>query len=122
MQTNFHDLGIPGGSVAFRDSTSFRGSLGLRLSTLLHMENYTIKPSIFARAWDEFKGNEGTALFNPGATVFAQDRFRGVFGDVGAQLAVLDAGAFTAFVNGDYKFKTNYRDYTATVGMSYHFR
>ncbi|MDQ2860116.1 MAG: autotransporter domain-containing protein [Pseudomonadota bacterium] len=121
VRTRFDDLNVPGGSVQFGDVDSLRGSLGLRLSSDIHMADYTIKPSVFARAWDEFRGDENTALIDGGETIPGFDRFRGVFGDVGGQMAVFSKGGVAAFLNGDYKFKSNYRDYTARVGIRYSF-
>jgi hypothetical protein len=121
VETHFDNLAIPGGAVTFKDVDSFRGSLGFRVSYPVTLDGVSLRPSLYARAWDEFHGSESTALLNPGDTVLAGDSFKGVFGDVGGQVSIFSKGGVSAFFSGDYKFKSNYDDYTASVGVRYQF-
>ena len=121
VRSQFHDLPVPGGEVQLADVTSFRGSLGLRVSTTVDLGGYQLKPTLFGRAWDEWKGTDQTTLINPGSPVLATDRFRGVFGEAGSQVAVFSKGRFSALVTSSYKWKTGYREYQASLGARYQF-
>ena len=121
VNTHFDDLPIPGGRVAFKDVESLRTSSGLRLAAALPTDRYVIKASVFGRAWDEFRGRDSATLYNPGSPLLTADRFRGVFGDVGGQMAIFGKGGVSGFINADYKFKKNYADTTISGGVRYQF-
>ena len=121
VSTRFSGMPLPGGSVRLANDESFRGSLGVRVSSTIQMGGYEIKPTIYGRAWDEWMGRDNSELINPGSPVFASDRFRGVFGEAGGQLALFSKGGLSAFVDASYKWKNDYTDYRATVGARYQF-
>ena len=121
VRTSFDDLIVPGGSVQFANAVSERGSLGLRVSSAMPMGGWTLKPTVYGRVWDEFKGNNSTILVNPGTPFMANDNFHGMFGEVGGQVALFSKGGVSAFVDGSYKWKAGYQAYTARIGMNYRF-
>jgi len=121
-RTDLHDLPIPGGAVDFRNFDSLRGDLGGRLGATATMSTFKVQVALVGRAWDEWRGDSSAVLVNPGAPVFLGDRFRGVFGDVGGQAELFSIDSrVSAFVNGDYKWKSRYRESTITLGARYQF-
>ncbi len=119
VKTSFDDLTVPGGSVKLDDVNSLRGSLGVRVGTLMTYDTFRLQPSIYGRVWDETKGDSQTTLNNPGLPLVATDSFSGTFGDVGGQLSVYSDGGLSAFVNVGYKWNSDYRDTTANVGFRF---
>jgi hypothetical protein len=121
VTTRFDNLTVPGGSVAFDDVKSLRGSLGLRASTLMTYATFSVQPTVYVKVWDEWKGDSRSTLNNPGAAVVGQDSFQGTFADVGGQVNVFSSGGLTAFVQGGYKWNSDYKDTTISAGFHYRF-
>lgn len=121
VTTSFDELTVPGGTVEFEDVTSLRGSVGLRLATTMTYPTFRLQPSLYVRAWNEFDGEGGMILNNPGLPISADGDFSGAFADVGGQLNVYSEGGLTAFVNGGYKWKSDYNATTVNIGFRYQF-
>ncbi|MDB5431849.1 MAG: autotransporter outer rane beta-barrel protein [Caulobacter sp.] len=121
VSTKFDNLAVPGGTVTFDDVKSFRGSLGLRVASKMTYTDFSLQPSLYARVWDEWKGDNRTTLTNPGLPIVGQDSFQGAFADVGGQLNLYSAGGLSAFIDASYKWNDDYKDTTLTAGFHYRF-
>jgi hypothetical protein len=121
VSTSFDDVTVPGGSVEIDDVDSLRASLGVRVGMTTQFSGFKLQPSLYAKAWNEFEGDASTTFNNTGAAFGVEDDFSGSFADVGGQLNVFSEGGLTAFVNGGYKWNSDFNTTKVTIGFRYQF-
>ena len=122
VDASFDTIQLPGaGSVALGNAHSFRGSLGARVGGEQDFQYYKVKLALTARVWDEFDGNTLSTLIVPAGPNFVNnDGLRGVFGEVqGEGNLFTTTSGLSAFLNGGWKFKSNYSEGTITLGARY---
>lgn len=121
VSTSFDDVTVPGGTVEIDDVDSLRGSLGLRVGMTNQFTGFRVQPSLYAKVWNEFSGDASTTFNNTGAPFTVDDEFSGTFADVGGQLNLFSDGGLTAFVNGGYKWNSDFNSTTVKIGFRYQF-
>jgi outer membrane autotransporter protein len=121
VRTEIGDLAVTGTTVHSGDNDSLRGALGLRYSSVVASnDQMTVKLSGEAKLWNEFDGDNHVTLLSDGPALNMSDNFRGAFGEVGGGVSLFGAdGHASAFVNASVKFKGDYLDGGARLGVRY---
>ncbi len=119
--TTIGSFQVGGTTIRTDKADSFRGSLGLRFSTVISSgPNYLMKFAVEGRAWDEFEGDNHITLQSSGPDLRLNDDFSGVFGEVGGGFNIFSKdGHHSGFLNASYKFKDNYEEGKVAVGYRY---
>jgi hypothetical protein len=112
-------LALPGGTQAFGDSDTLRGSLGGRIGTTASFQYYKVKVALEGRVWDEFDGKT-TTLLNVGAPFTNGNDISGVYGEIKGEANLFAVGNnLSAFVNSGIKWKSRYQDTSVSLGLRY---
>lgn len=120
VRTKFDELAYSNATFAPEDTTSLRGSIGARIAGGVSFRPLTIRGSLTARVWDEFKGDNNARLVGGGASAPLEDDFSGAFGDVGVGLSVATPDdRLAGFLSTNVKFKENFFSSDASVGLRY---
>ncbi|HEX4098059.1 MAG TPA: autotransporter outer membrane beta-barrel domain-containing protein, partial [Caulobacteraceae bacterium] len=122
VDASFDSIQLPGtASVAIGHAQSFRGSLGARVGGEQDFQYYKIKLALTARVWDEFDGNTISDVAAPAGLDFINnDNLKGVFGQISGEANLFTTtSGLSAFLNGGWKFKSNYSEGTITLGARY---
>jgi outer membrane autotransporter protein len=118
VKTDIDAIDVPGATINWDEQTSFRGSLGARLSTLVSTDRFDARFGITARAWNEFEGENVLTIDNLGPDLTLTDDFSGSFGEVQGTINLFsNEAAFSAFLNAGVKFKDDYQSTDATLGF-----
>jgi hypothetical protein len=124
-RTRIGDIGLPvaGVIVNFVDAETVRGALGARFGArVVDGAGWGLDASIVARAWDQFRGNNGANIANTGLPLLLTDNFTGTFGEVTGHLDLVRRGTgFSAFVAGGAKFNHDFITTNAKAGIRFQF-
>jgi outer membrane autotransporter protein len=122
VHTDIHDLNLgASGLVTYPDTTSFRGSLGLRLGMTGDFQYYRVRASLTGRYIDEFDGSNNTLIISPGPSNLAlSDSLHGGFGEVALGTNMFATGGhLSAFANASIRFQSDYQATSVTAGFRY---
>lgn len=121
-KTSMDDLtSIPAAYVAFPNSDSLRGSLGVRFGgEVVTNENYRLEASVTGRIWNEFKAKNHADIYSGGTSFQVTDDFKGAFGEVGGILNIhATANNWSGFVSGSYKFNGDFKSGSVRGGVRF---
>jgi outer membrane autotransporter protein len=123
-RASFDQMGVPatgGGSLSLSNARSFQGALGVRVGGEQTFQYYRVKLALDARVWDEFEGTTNAQLAVPAGPNFGwSNSIKGVFGEVQGEANLFTTtSGLSAFLNGGWKFKSNYSEGTITLGARY---
>jgi len=123
VRTTIDDLTWPRMNFAWRDGSSFRGTLGLSLSGDLvgNQGQTTWQPFIFGGIGDEFNGDNQLTLTSGGNSLVLADNPLGTFGIVSLGLNVFGNNGWSGFIRGDGTFGDNYTSGAIRIGLRYTF-
>lgn len=119
-RTSIDSFTVFGTTASFEDAESLKGSVGARIGKVLNKsEGALVTASLTGRVWNEFKG-DNTASFSSGLTTTTDD-FGGAYGDIGGGLEVTGMNGVSAFLSTGMKFKSDYKDASAKIGLRWNF-
>ena len=122
VHTDIHDLSLgSSGLVTFPTTTSFRGSLGLRLGMTGDFQYYRVRATLTGRYIDEFDGTNDIIIVSGGpSNLGLSDGLNGGFGEVGVGTNLFATGGhLSAFANANVRFQSNYQSTSVTAGFRY---
>lgn len=122
VTTDISDFALPGGTLEAEDLTSFRGSLGARVSGDLAFETFTLKMGFIGRMWEEFEGENRMIATGTGGAVPLLDDVSGTFNEIGLDLALYSNGGWSnlsVMLNAGIEFADDYKNSTGSLGFRY---
>jgi outer membrane autotransporter protein len=122
VHTDVEDLNLgPSGSMNFPSTTSFRGSLGLRLGMSGDFQYYRVRVNLTGRYVHEFDGESTSVIVSPGPSNLALiDTLDGGFGEVTLGGNLFAAGGhLSTFTNLSVRFQSDYQAASVTAGFRY---
>src|SRR5690606_4779998 len=100
------------------DAKSVRGALGLRVGGVYKGATVNVGYHVTGRAWNEFEGESGGSVINPGAPMSFADEFSGAFGEAEAGFTLNNAAnTFSGFASTGVKWKDGYSAVDLSLGV-----
>jgi hypothetical protein len=119
VNTTFEEISLTGGEVRPDKASSRRAALGLRAGSDLTGGAINVSYFVTGRAWNEFGGESGVVINNPGADLVLVDDFSGSFGEAEAGVNLFnDAGTLSGFLTSGVKFKDGYDAVNLSLGLN----
>jgi outer membrane autotransporter protein len=113
------DVDVPGSSFDFDSGTSLRGTLGLRLSTIMAQETTNFQPFIFAGVGNEFDAKNSVTMASGGSSVSIADKPIRSFGIASVGLNAFGEGGLSGFVKADGLFASHTNSFAFWAGLRF---
>jgi outer membrane autotransporter protein len=119
VRSTLSDVDVPGSSFDFDSGTSLRGTLGLRLSTIMAQETTNFQPFIFAGVGNEFDAKNSVTMASGGSSVSIADKPIRSFGIASVGLNAFGEGGLSGFVKADGLFASHTNSFAFWAGLRF---
>jgi putative surface-exposed virulence protein len=117
VNTTVDAVDWPGMSFNWQNGTSFRGTLGVKLSADFGQGQNAVQPFIMGGFGDEFKGDNQLSVTSGGNAFMINDKPIQTFATASFGLNFSDAAGWSGFIRGDGLFASNYTSGAIRVGV-----
>jgi outer membrane autotransporter protein len=119
VRSSLSDVDVPGSNFNFDSGSSFRGTLGLRLSTDVDDGMVRWQPFVFAGVGQEFDAKNSVTMTSGGSSVLIADKPFRTFGIGSLGFNVLGQNGLSGFVKADGLYASHTKSFALWAGLRF---
>jgi hypothetical protein len=119
VRSTLSDVDVPGTNFDFDSGTSFRGTVGVRVSTNLARETSNVQPFLFAGVGNEFDAKNTVTMTSGGSNVSIADKPIRTFAITSVGVNVFGEGGLSGFVKADGLFASHTNSFAFWAGLRF---